>query len=42
MISDLCNELVENKLVESHKKAYDEFFEVKVTPKRGVDLVMLI
>ena len=34
-ISDLCNELVENKLVESHKKAYDEFFEVKVTPKRG-------
>ena len=34
-ITDLCNELMENKLVESHKKAYDEFFEVKVTPKRG-------
>ena len=34
-IAALCNELMENKLVESHKKAYAEFFEVKETPKRG-------
>lgn len=34
-IANLCNELIEDKLVESHKKAYAEFFEVKDTPKRG-------
>ena len=34
-IAGLCKELLEGKYVESHKKAYDQFFEVKTTPKRG-------
>lgn len=34
-IASLCKELSEGKYVESHKKAYDQFFEVKTTPKRG-------
>ena len=34
-IACLHKELLENKLVESHKKAYEQFFEVKATPKRG-------
>ena len=34
-ITSLCNELLEGNLVESHKSAYEQFFEVKTTPKRG-------
>ena len=34
-IAGLCKELVEGNYVESHKKAYEQFFEVKTTPKRG-------
>lgn len=34
-IASLRKELTENKPVESHKKAYEQFFEVKTTPKRG-------
>lgn len=34
-IASLHKELLENKLVESHKKAYERFFKVKTTPKRG-------
>lgn len=34
-IACLHKELLENKPVESHKKAYEQFFEVKTTPKRG-------
>lgn len=34
-IASLCKELSEGKNVESHKKVYDQFFEVKTTPKRG-------
>lgn len=34
-IAGLCRELVEGSYVESHKKAYEQFFEVKTTPKRG-------
>lgn len=34
-IAGLYKELLENKPVESHKKAYEEFLEVKETPKRG-------
>lgn len=34
-IAGLCKELLEDKPVESHKKAYEQFFEVKETPKRG-------
>lgn len=34
-ITSLCNELLEGNLIESHKKAYEQFFEVKTTPKRG-------
>ncbi len=34
-IAGLYNELIENKLVESHQKLYDQFFEVRTTPKRG-------
>ena len=34
-IANLHKELLEDKLVESHKKAYEQFFEVKTTPKRG-------
>ena len=34
-IASLCKELSEGKNVESHKKAYDQFFEVKTTPRRG-------
>lgn len=34
-IAGLCNELLDDKPVESHKKAYEQFFEVKTTPKRG-------
>lgn len=34
-IASLHKELLENKLVESNKKAYEQFFEVKTTPKRG-------
>ena len=34
-IAILCKELSEGKYVESHKKAYDQFSEVKTTPKRG-------
>ncbi len=34
-IAGLCRELLEEKPVESHRKAYEQFFEVKTTPKRG-------
>ena len=34
-IAELCSELQEGKLVEEHKKAYAQFFEVKDTPVRG-------
>ena len=34
-IAELCSELQESKLVEEHKKAYAQFFEVKDTPVRG-------
>ena len=34
-ITELCSELLEGKLVEEHKKAYAQFFEVKDTPVRG-------
>ena len=34
-IAGLCKELLEDKPVESHKKAYEQFFEVKETPRRG-------
>ncbi len=34
-IAGLYKELLDNKLVESHKKAYEQFFEVKTTPKRA-------
>ena len=34
-IAGLHKELLDNKLVESHKKAYEQFFEVKATPKLG-------
>ncbi len=34
-ISELCSELLEGKIVEEHKKAYSQFFEVKETPVRG-------
>lgn len=34
-ITSLCNELLEGNLIESHKKAYEQFFDVKTTPKRG-------
>lgn len=34
-IAGLYRELAEGSYVESHKKAYDQFFEVKTTPKRG-------
>ena len=34
-IAGLHKELLDNKLVESHKKAYEQFFEVKATPKHG-------
>ena len=34
-IAGLYRELFDDKLVESHKKTYEQFFEVKATPKRG-------
>ena len=34
-IMEYCNELLEGKPVEDHKKAYARFFEVKDTPIRG-------
>ena len=34
-IASLYKELLEDNTVESHKKAYEQFFEVKITPKRG-------
>lgn len=34
-IVTLCKELQTGNLVESHRKAYEQFFEVKITPKRG-------
>lgn len=34
-ITELCAELQEGKLIEEHKKAYAQFFEVKDTPVRG-------
>ena len=34
-IASLHKELVDGNLVESHKKAYDQFFVIKTTPKRG-------
>ena len=34
-IADLHKELLNNKPVEGHQKAYAQFFEVKETPKRG-------
>ena len=34
-ITELCTELQEGKLIEEHKKAYAQFFEVKDTPIRG-------
>lgn len=35
-IAGLHKELKEGKTVESHQKAYADFFEVKKTPKRGI------
>lgn len=35
-IASLYKELKDSKRVESHEKAYTEFFEVKKTPKRGI------
>ena len=34
-IAGLYRELFDDKLVESHKKTYEQFFEVKTTPKCG-------
>ena len=34
-IAGLCRDLLEDKPVESHRKTYEQFFEVKTTPKRG-------
>ena len=34
-IANLHKELLEDKLVESHKKAYEQFFEIKTTSKCG-------
>lgn len=34
-IAGLYNELLEGNYVESHQKSYEQFFEVKTTPKRG-------
>lgn len=34
-IAGYYKELRDNQLVESHKSAYEQFFEVKTTPKRG-------
>lgn len=34
-IASLCNELLEGRYVEEHKKAYAQFFEIKDTPARG-------
>lgn len=34
-IAGLYRELFDDKLVESHKKTHEQFFEVKTTPKRG-------
>ena len=34
-IAGLHRELLDNNLVESHKKSYEQFFEVKATPKHG-------
>lgn len=34
-ITGLCSELLEEKQIEEHKKAYSQFFEVKDTPVRG-------
>ena len=34
-IASLHNELLEGKYVESHQKAYAQFFGIKTTPKRG-------
>lgn len=34
-IAGLYRELFDDKFVESHKKTYEQFFEVKTTPKRG-------
>lgn len=34
-IATLYKELLEGRLVEEHRKAYDQFFEVKETPVRG-------
>ena len=34
-IAHLYQELKDGRLVEEHSKAYDQFFEVKATPKRG-------
>lgn len=34
-ITNLRSELLDGKLVEEHKKAYEQFFEVKDTPIRG-------
>lgn len=35
-IASLYKELKDSKRIESHEKAYTEFFEVKKTPKRGI------
>ena len=37
-IAGLYKELKEGKRVESHEKAYTDFFEVKKTPKRGITI----
>ena len=34
-MASLYKELLKGQYVESHQKAYDQFFEVKTTPKRG-------
>ena len=37
-IATLYRELIENRRIEGHEKAYHEFFEVKNTPKRGIQV----
>jgi transposase len=37
-IAGLYKELKDDKLIESHKKAYKQFFFVKKTPKRGINV----
>lgn len=39
-ISSLYNELKSGKLVEKNQKQYQKFFEVKTTPKRGIQVIV--